>query len=293
MRSFALASLLAAATVFPCTLVAQINQAVWADPRPDAKFPPRNLEIAVPSHGEKLLGMLLLAAGERPHATAILLHGFPGYEQNMDLAQTLRRAGWNVLAVHDRGAWGTGGSFSFLHAMEDTDAMVNFVLSPENTAKYRIDTKRLIVIGHSMGGFLAIAAMAHHPQLVAGVVLTASNPVMQAYSFPPEDLAPLAGTSAEALRAESTAHATDWNTSVFVPKIAPRPMLVLTTEDGLQKENEAFVDALKKAGSTHTLTVHLDSDHGFSSRRVWLQSIIVDWLTRTLPSAPEQSPQPR
>jgi len=33
----------------------------------------------------------------------ILFHGLPGNEQNLDLAQAIRRANWNVLTLHYRG----------------------------------------------------------------------------------------------------------------------------------------------------------------------------------------------
>ena len=34
----------------------------------------------------------------------ILFHGLPGNEQNLDLAQAIRRANWNVLTLHYRGS---------------------------------------------------------------------------------------------------------------------------------------------------------------------------------------------
>ena len=51
-----------------------------------------------------LAGMMLGANGQGPHPTIVLLHGFPGNEKNLDLAQSLRRAGYNVLFFHYRGA---------------------------------------------------------------------------------------------------------------------------------------------------------------------------------------------
>lgn len=272
--------LLTLAFALPCA--AQINQALWSDPKPDLRFPAHNVEMAVPSHDEILLGAMLLAAGDKPHPTAVLLHGFPGYEQNLDLAQSLRRAGWNVLALHYRGSWGVGGIFSFTHAIEDADAMVDFVLTPATAAKYHIDPKHVVVLGHSMGGFMAMETMAHHPQLTAAVVLTESNPATDAaaYTMPPEDLYPLHGTSVAALKQEAAANLAAWDYKSLVPKIAPRPVLVLSTEDGLQNSNQALADALKKAGSTKAQLIHLDSDHAFATRRVAVQSIVVDWLTR-------------
>jgi len=104
---------------------------ISVDPPPDSANPASLVEIAVPSHNAQLLGAFYLASGSRPHPTAIIYHGFPGYEQNLDLAQTLRRAGYNVLAVHYRGSWGVSDNFSFQHAIEDADAEVEWITSAE------------------------------------------------------------------------------------------------------------------------------------------------------------------
>lgn len=278
-------SLLFFTSVCGASCSAQINQALFTDPRPDDKFSAQMYEMAVPSHGEMLLGVYYFAVGEKPHPTVVLLHGFPGYEQNLDLAQALRRAGWNVLALHYRGSWGVHGTFSFAHCIEDADAMVDFVLDPANTAKYRIDTKRIAVIGHSMGGFMATQTIAHHPQVTMGVILTAGNPSADISAFfgaetPKEDLMPLSGTSETALKAEATAHSADWNYAAYAAKIAPRPMLILTAEDGLQASNEALAESLKKAGDTKVQTLHMRTSHSFDSRRVAMTSTVVDWLAR-------------
>lgn len=279
MRTMVAALLLSLATL---TATAQINQALFTDPRPDDKVPAQNVEMAVPSHGEKLLGVMLLAVGERPHPTAVLLHGFPGYEQNLDLAQALRRSGWNVLAVHYRGSWGTGGVFSFVHCMEDANAMVDFVLDADNVKKYRIDTKKIAVIGHSMGGFMAVQAFADKPQVTHAVILSEANPAtdLAIYNIQPPDLLPLSGTSVDALKNEATAHANDWSYSAVAAKITPRPVLILSAEDGLQKSNEALEEALKKAGDTRVQNLHMKTDHAFASRRVAMISTVVDWLAR-------------
>jgi predicted alpha/beta-fold hydrolase len=42
----------------------------------------------------------------------ILFHGLPGNEQNLDLAQAIRRANWNVLTLHYRGSLGSPGTYS-------------------------------------------------------------------------------------------------------------------------------------------------------------------------------------
>jgi len=192
------------------TLNAQQPRAIANDPAADAKAPTQNQETILTSHGSKIMGVFLLAAGTEPHPTVLLLHGFPGYEQNMDLAQALRRDGWNVLAIHYRGAWGSEGSFSFSHCMEDIGVMLGYVTDAANAKKFHVDTRRIVAVGHSMGGFLTVAALAQHPEIVAGVVITEGSPEHDGPGFfgaDPDDYAPLAGTSPGALEADAKANA--------------------------------------------------------------------------------------
>ena len=67
----------------------------------------------------------------------LLLHGLPGNEQNLDLAQAVRRAGWNVLTLHYRGSWGSPGRFSLAGAGEDVDAAMAFLRQPGKRARIR------------------------------------------------------------------------------------------------------------------------------------------------------------
>ena len=147
-----------------------IPSSVISDPAPDSANPPRSAQVLVPSHGMGMNALFYLAGGVGPHPTVVLLHGFPGNEQNLDLAQAIRRAGWNVLTLHYRGAWGSPGTFSIRHVLEDADAAVAFVRRPEIADKFAIDTHRIVLGGHSMGGF-ASAAHARTDRQLLGVVL--------------------------------------------------------------------------------------------------------------------------
>ena len=60
---------------------------VIADGARDAAHPARMEQMEVPLHGEVTFGVFYGAAGGGMHPTVLLLHGFPGYEQNADLAQ--------------------------------------------------------------------------------------------------------------------------------------------------------------------------------------------------------------
>ncbi len=272
----------------------------WAAAAPSATVPAATQQMAVPSHGSTLLGIFYLAAGEGPHPTAIIFHGFPGYEQNLDIAQTLRAHGWNVLAMHYRGSWGVKGSFSFEHAAEDADTEVQFVLDTANAQKYRIDPHRILVIGHSMGGYMAASAMAHNPQVAAAVLISAWNigggfaNRHQAGSAPStlkeeaskltenNNLAPLAGTTSLALAREIREHQQALNFLSLAPQIAPRPVFVITASEGLAPSDHALAEALSKAGDTHVTERHWDTDHSYSGQRAELANAILQW-TANLP----------
>ena len=135
----------------------------------DTSHPPAIAELNFKSGGQRLNGLMYQANGAGPHPTVILLHGYPGNEKNLDLAQALRRGGFNVLFFHYRGAWGSEGQFSFSNVIEDVDSAARFLRS--NSESYKVDTDHITLIGHSMGGFAALqgAAKDKNVHCVAGI----------------------------------------------------------------------------------------------------------------------------
>ena len=104
--------------------------AVYRDPPADKTYPATGGGLRIPSGGAQMNAMVYVPAGKGPHPVVVLLHGFPGNEQNLDLAQSLRRAGWAVVTFHYRGSWGSEGTFTFDGAIEDTAAVIAWVRSP-------------------------------------------------------------------------------------------------------------------------------------------------------------------
>src|SRR4051812_25899491 len=168
-RAWMVAAALALATATR-GLAQPIPPSVITDPPRDAAHPPHQEQLLLPSGGVGLNALFYLAGGVGPHPTMILFHGFPGNEQNLDLAQAARRAGWNVLTLHYRGSWGSPGVFSLQHVIEDAKAAEAFVQSPGAAATYGIDRSRIVLARHSMGGF-ATAAAARDDASLAGVIL--------------------------------------------------------------------------------------------------------------------------
>ena len=273
---------------------APAQTAATTDPAPDKAAPASMVQLSVPSHGEQLLGVFYLAAGSGPHPTAIVMHGFPGYEQNLDIAQSLRRAGWNVMAVHYRGSWGVKGDFSFAHVIEDADAEVAFLLDRAVQAKYRVDPQKIALVGHSMGGFAVAAAAAHNPRVAAVVMISAWNIAGPFAAVPSSgeeaavakfvkgqsknDLAPLAGCTAESLGHEVFRNRERLNFLSFVPALASRPVTIITSDDGLTGDNDKLLAALEKAGDRHAKGLHIPTDHSYSDHRIALQTMVLEAL---------------
>jgi hypothetical protein len=75
----------------------------------DKAFPPNMTPFVFQVKGSNLYGIVYVAEEKGPHPTALVLHGFPGNEKYLDLAQALRRAGINPVFFGYRGAWGSVG----------------------------------------------------------------------------------------------------------------------------------------------------------------------------------------
>jgi uncharacterized protein len=93
-----------------------------------------------------------------------------------------------------------------------------------------------------------------------------------------EGMAPLAGCTPESLAKEVVANAVAWNIPNLAPKLKNRPLLVITSDDGLAPSNDAFVAAMRKAGTNDITTVHMTTDHSYSDQRIALQVAVLETL---------------
>ncbi len=273
---------------------APVPRAVVTDNARDAGHPATNRQVLIPSGGAGMNALFFLAAGGGPKPTLLLLHGLPGNEQNLDLAQAIRRAGWNVLTMHYRGSWGSPGTFSIAGAVEDAEAAMAFLRQPANAAKYGVDPRRILIGGHSMGGFAAARYAAAHPD-VAGVVLIdawnvgadgkdlRAHPETRAAAIADigDDLGnSLAGTDAAHLAEEVERHADDWDLLTLAPALATHPALVIGATHGGGASNQALADAIRAQHKGKVTSLTLDSDHSFADHRIALAASVVDWLQR-------------
>jgi pimeloyl-ACP methyl ester carboxylesterase len=294
LRLFISSALLCASLHVPLQ-AQQLPAAITADPALDKTYPAAMETFQIPSHGAMLNALAYIAEGAGPHPLVLLLHGFPGNEKNLDLAQAIRRDGWDVVYFDYRGSWGSPGDFSFTHSIEDTQSAIAYLRDPAHATKLRSDPAYIVLIGHSMGGFMARYAGAQEPAIKAvGLISAADMGVDKVQSLKPaqekeatahlaahfaaEGMAPLAGCTPESLAKEVIANASAWNIPDLAPKLATRPVLVITSDDGLAPSNDAFVAALHKAGATDITTIHLTTDHSYSDQRIALQKEVLEAL---------------
>lgn len=286
----ALAALLAAA--LPSPALAQWAPSATVDPPRDAAHPARNVQLLVPSGEAGMNGLFLLAAGAGPKPTMLLLHGLPGNERNLDLAQAVRRAGWHVLTFTYRGAWGSPGRFSIAAALEDARAALAFLRTPEAASRFGVDARRIVLAGHSMGG-LATALAAADDRDLSGVVLldawnagataaqvrAAGAEGRRAFVASFDDLGhALQGATAETLADEVLANGSNWELLARAPALARHPLLTVYASEGIAADNRRLADAIGRVPGARLSAVELKSDHSFADSRIALSQAVVDWL---------------
>jgi pimeloyl-ACP methyl ester carboxylesterase len=264
--------------------------AVIADPPADPAAPAAMAAFVLPSGDAGMNAVFYLASGAQAHPTLLFLHGFPGNEQNLDLAQAARRAGWNVLTLHYRGSWGSPGAFSFANAAEDSRNALAFLRRPENLARYRIDPRRIAIAGHSMGGFMAARASADADVLgtalidawdIAAERATLADPAQRQALIDQElagDMPPLAGTSIDAILAEIEAGEHSLSLRALLPALARRPLLVIGARRGGGAASADYVARARAVGGRAVTGLTMDTDHSFSDHRIALAAALVEWL---------------
>jgi pimeloyl-ACP methyl ester carboxylesterase len=260
------------------------------DPPVDPEYPPQTVAHAIPSGGLNLNALFYSAAGLGPHPTVLLLHGLPGNEQNNDLAQSIRRSGWNVLTIHYRGSWGTPGTFTFANCLEDAAAAIEWLRGKAIEDDLRIDAGRIAIVGHSMGGFVAAHTAAAAADLL-GAALISGVDLGMAFGRPEQGRAGvddnvgftaglhiLQGTSAKSLAEEARANADWWRLANYAARLAARPMLLVTADDGFADGSDALADAIHALQGALVSREHFPTDHSYSDHRIRLQARVLDWL---------------
>jgi acetyl esterase/lipase len=229
-------------------------------------------DVTFKSQGSTLLGGFYLGAGVGPRPTAVLLHGVPGVEKNLDIAYALRDKGWNCLYFHYRGSWGSEGSYSFSGAYDDVAAAADWVLKQPS-----VDRERLAIVGNSIGGYLAFAASASDSRIKATVSISPLvDPTTVAISDEifDEFAVMLKGVSAEELKAQWDALPSIQTMSAALRSRA----ILLITADQDELFPPSHYESLTAAVKSIDWRRISNADHVFSTCRTQLVKTTVGWL---------------
>jgi uncharacterized protein len=266
-----------------------IDPAVYTDPALDSAHPAKMAVVHIPSGDVAINGVVYVAAGAGSHPVVVLCHGLPGNEKNLDLAQAIRRAGWTVITFNYRGSWGSPGSYSFANDLADVDAVLAYARDPVNAAKLGLDPTRIVLGGHSLGGWATALTAAHDKDLAGAFMISPGNlgrigkmPRDKAIAFLKDNGMESLATTPEAMADELIAKGDAYDFVQTAPRLTGTRLLMLTSDDGGGPAADALVAAIKAKGGKRVTTVHAATDHSWSGARVRLASDVIGWL-RNLP----------
>jgi uncharacterized protein len=285
--SWVLMSIGLAAMADAAHAAAGIPPAIYTDPPHDLRHPARMAVLHIPAGGVKINGIAYLAPGAGPHPTAVFFIGIPGNEKNLDLVQAVRRAGWNGITFFYRGSWGSPGVYRIAHCLQDAEAVLTYLRAQPVAKRLRIDTTRMVIVGHSMGGWVADQTAARDHRL-AGVALISAADFGGSFSGSMSHaqlvrwasglMESLAGVTPEQMADELEAHRTTWELDRDYDRIDHVPLLVITANDRWRPSDEALVSALRARRDPLVTTVHMNADHVYSDHRIALEAALIRWL---------------
>ncbi len=285
LRILAGAAAIALLTAWTPAIAQNVAAAIYTDPPKDKAHPAGMAVLHIPIGGVLINGVVYTAAGPGPHPTLVICHGLPGNEKNLDLAQAARRAGWNAVTFNYRGSWGSPGAFSFLGNLADAKAVLAYLRDPANAAKLGIDTSKIVLAGHSMGGWVTAMTAETDPALAGAILISAAamgeiggQPRAEVAALMADNLESLAGVTAGTMADQVIANAKAMDWTPGAAGLARKPLLVLSSDDGLAPQTDALVAAVKARGDARVTAVHVATDHGWSDSRIRLQDEVIRWL---------------
>jgi pimeloyl-ACP methyl ester carboxylesterase len=262
-----------------------VPSAIFTDPPRNPAHPAHMTVLRIPTHGVQVNGIVYQPSGPGPHPTLVICHGLPGNEKFLDLAQAARRAGWNAVTFNYRGSWGSPGVFRFSQNLEDAEAVLAYLRDPANARRLGIDTHRIVIAGHSMGGWVVVHTASHDHGLIGTIIISAADvgkqgdlPRDRLVALMADCMGPLAGVTPESMAAEMRTLSKTFRFENAAAGLTQTPLLALTADDGFAPDTDALVSAIHAQGGHEVTAMHVATDHNWSDHRIALESTILTWL---------------
>jgi pimeloyl-ACP methyl ester carboxylesterase len=253
----------------------------------DTTSPASSTELFIPSGNSQIAGLIYSANGLQKHPTLLLLHGYPGNERNLDIAQVVRSHGWNVIYFDYRGSWGSQGKFSFKNCVEDVVNVVAFCNKYQDSLK--IDTSNIVLFGHSMGGWVCLKALQELPTVKKGFALStwdiakdfknvsnekemlriATDPNIAGKYF-------VLNTSLKDLYAPVTQNQTYFNLLNEGKSLADKQIIMIDEHE----KNQQLADKIKESNQSYFDYSVWQTDHSFTNKRVSLINKVLAFLEK-------------
>jgi pimeloyl-ACP methyl ester carboxylesterase len=174
--------------------------------------------------------------------------------------------------------------YSISNALADTGATMAWLRLPENVTRYRIDTDKLVIAGHSTGAYNAARHAAADPALLGAILLDAWN----ATGVAPRDRkeqAQTLRTGPQSLVLQSPeSYVEDYWTHAplleFAPKLAAMPLLMAGADKANGPKHKVLAEAIEKAGNKQVESINLPTGHAFDDHRVTVANLMLHWLDK-------------
>ncbi|MDN5200252.1 hypothetical protein QQ008_02745 [Fulvivirgaceae bacterium BMA10] len=257
----------------------QAQHRAFSDFENDPDHPAFNEELIFTIKRDTVAGYAFIANGREPKETVILVHGFPGNDNNFDVAQSIRRTGKNVIHFHYRGAWGNQGEYLYSHSLEDIDGVIHYLSDTANAKRLRIDTNSFTLLGRSYGGGIALIQGSINDKVKRIIAISSGN-----YGERLKDI-----SSIQEIPGYKTYTNRQFmlniDTDKFLQELIDKKdqYNILTYKDQLKKKDVLIIEDSDRNDSwinqlENIKVVKIKSGHSFIDRRIEMINTLIDWL---------------